>query len=109
MNQKVNNTDFGLKVSEIDKINKVFASYPEINEVILYGSRAKGNYKPGSDIDLSLKGNKLTHQLLNKISNHIDDLLLPYICELSIYHQIDNPALLAHINRVGKVFYKKKT
>jgi len=72
----------------------------------LYGSRAKGNYKPGSDIDLTLKGIGLDLKLINKISIELDDLLLPYTFDLSIYNAIDDPALIEHIERVGTTFFK---
>lgn len=80
--------------------------FEEIEEAILYGSRAKGNHKSGSDIDLSLKGGKLNLKVLNRISLDLDDLFLPYSIDISIYHQIDNPDLIEHIQRVGKVFYR---
>ena len=99
---------FGLKEETIEKINSVFAKFSEVDKVVLYGSRAKGNYKNGSDIDLSLKGNSLNRDILSKISIEIDDLLLPYIFDLSVYHQLNSPDLLEHINRVGCVFYSKK-
>ena len=107
MGQEIKKLKFGLKEYEIEKINKVFESFPEIDEVLIYGSRAKGNFKEGSDIDMAIKGNRLTQRILNNISILIDDLLLPYICELSIYNRIKNPELTDHINRVGKVLYKK--
>jgi predicted nucleotidyltransferase len=66
-----------------------------------------GNYKPGSDIDLILEGMALTLKQLNIIENELDDLLLPYELDVSIYHQIDNPDLLEHVERVGVVFYTK--
>jgi predicted nucleotidyltransferase len=97
---------FGLKQTTIEKINSVFASYPLIECVILYGSRAKGNYRQGSDIDLTLKGCQLDYNHLVKIATDIDDLLLPYKVDLSLYHLISNPDLIAHINRVGKIFYR---
>ncbi|MCK9293554.1 MAG: nucleotidyltransferase domain-containing protein [Desulfobulbaceae bacterium] len=97
---------YGLKDETVEGIKGVFAKYPEVDEAILYGSRAKGNFRLGSDIDLTLKGEWLNLQLLNKISLAIDDLLLPYHVDLSIYHQIDNPDLIAHIERVGKIFYQ---
>ena len=71
----------------------------------MYGSRAKGNYRPGSDIDLTLKGRGINLEQLNAISNDLDDLLLPYTFDLSIFHHITNRELLGHIERVGKVFY----
>lgn len=96
---------YGLKTEIIAKINSIFAEYEQVQEVILYGSRAKGNYKPGSDIDLTLKGQNLNLKVLNNISLQLDDLMLPYIFDISIYHQINNPDLIDHIKRVGKIFF----
>jgi uncharacterized protein len=98
---------YGLKDETIEKIRGIFANYEEIDEAILYGSRAKGNYRNGSDIDITLKGEKVNLKLLNKISLNIDDLYLPYTFDLSIYRYIKNSDLLNHIERVKKVFYKK--
>ncbi len=99
--------EFGLEEKIITKINNVFKKYPQVFEVILYGSRAKGNFKNGSDVDLVLIGNRLDLSLLYKIRNEIDDLLLPYSFDISILNLITNENLLEHINRVGKIFYRK--
>ena len=104
---------FGLKPETINKIQTVFASFPEIEEAVLYGSRAKGNYKPGSDIDLTLKTSKhIAKQSidlsLTKVSLALDELELPYSIDLSNYKNINNTDLIAHINRVGTTFYKKE-
>ncbi len=99
---------FGLKESVIQRIQNVFAAFPEVDEVVLYGSRAKGNYRPGSDIDLTLKGENLNLSAINKISSQLDDLLLPYTFDLSVYRSIDNLALIDHISRAGVSFYKKE-
>ena len=99
---------FGLKEATIAAINAVFARYPEIERAVLYGSRAKGSHRPGSDIDLTLIGDGVTYLALQRITNEIDDLLLPYTVDLSLHRQIDNPDLLAHIERVGVVFYRKE-
>lgn len=98
---------YGLKQDVIGKIQGVFELFDEVQEVILYGSRAKGNAKPGSDIDLTMKGENLDLKLMNKVSNKLDDLLLPYTIDLSVFYLIDDQDLLDHIERVGKVFYKK--
>lgn len=98
---------FGLKEEVIYQTNKVFKHYSQVSQVIIYGSRAMGNYRNGSDIDLTLKGKDLDLTILNKIDIELDDLLLPYTFDLSIFHHIDNPDLIDHINRVGKVFYTK--
>ncbi len=98
---------FGLKPEVITQINQIFAEYPEISKAILYGSRAKGNYKNGSDIDLTLISDRLNHRQLLQIQNQIDDLLLPYSVDLSIFSSIDNLHLIEHIDRIGVTFYER--
>ena len=100
---------YGLKPEEIAQIQRLLARYPKVEKALLYGSRAKGNHRPDSDIDLSLTGKDLDLSLLLEIENAFDDLLLPYKTDLSIFHKIENPKLLDHINRVGIVFYQKTT
>ncbi len=104
---KVLKMRFGLKSATIMAINGVLAQYPQIEQAIIYGSRAKGNYRIGSDIDLTLVSDELTPQHLNRIATQLDDLLLPYSIDLSLFKQIDNADLVDHIKRVGKVFYQK--
>lgn len=99
------NDRFGLKAKNITKINEIFTFHTEVEQVILYGSRAKGNYNHGSDIDLTIKGKNLNFSKLLKIEMELDDLLLPYKIDLSIFKQIENPALISHIQRIGIVFY----
>jgi uncharacterized protein len=99
---------YGLSESIINKICAVFVKYPQIDQAIIYGSRAKGNFRNGSDIDLTLQSNSLTFPLLNKIANELDELLLPYIIDLSIYNNIADTELLAHIKRAGISFYKRR-
>jgi uncharacterized protein len=101
----VDEEHFGLKQSTIDRINRVFSDYPIIKKVLIYGSRATGCYRNGSDIDLTILGEALTHQHLNRIETQLDDLLLPYSIDLSLFQNIDNPDLIHHINCVGKIFY----
>jgi uncharacterized protein len=99
---------FGLKETTIDKICEVFARFPQVEKAVVYGSRAKGNYKNGSDIDLTLFGGAdLTLQVLYKIMNELDDLLLPYTIDLSIFSDIHDPDVVQHIQRVGMTFYEK--
>lgn len=98
---------FGLSIETIQRIKNVFKMHPEVERVILYGSRALGTYRNGSDIDLTLKGDKLNFHLLSKIDHEIDDLLMPYKCDLSIFSDIQNQALLDHIKRVGITFYQR--
>lgn len=98
---------YGLKEDVIQKICAVFADHGNVREAVLYGSRAKGNYKPGSDIDIVLKGEELNLDTLNSIRLQLDDLLLPYMMDVSLYSHIDNAALLDHIARVGMTLYQR--
>jgi predicted nucleotidyltransferase len=109
MDHDVMGNRFGLNPVTIDKINRIFAAVPEIDRVILYGSRAKGTYRNGSDIDLVIQGESVTLSRLFEIENDLDDLLLPYTIDLSLLHKIDDPALIGHIKRVGAVFYEKRS
>lgn len=96
-----------LDIPETDWINiqKVFKKFTEIEKVWLYGSRAKGNARPYSDIDVALEGEDLSLELINKLSFDLDDLFLPYLFDISILRKIENEDLLAHIQRVGKLIY----
>ncbi|MFH1097069.1 MAG: nucleotidyltransferase domain-containing protein [Candidatus Desantisbacteria bacterium] len=102
------NMKFGLKEKIIEQIKSVFVNYPQVEEVILYGSRAKGSFKNGSDIDITLKGSGLNRLVISKISRDLDDLFLPYSFDLSIFEQISNPDIVDHIKRVGVIFYEKE-
>ena len=99
---------YGLKENHISAINSVFKQYEDVEKAILYGSRAKGNFRNGSDIDLTLIGCDLDIKTLFKIDNDLDELLLPYKFDLSIFSKIENPDLIDHIKRIGIIFYKKK-
>ena len=96
---------YGLSDQVIAKLKEVFKNFSLVKEVILYGSRAKGTYKKGSDIDLVIKGANIDIAYLGKIRNALDDLPLPYIIDLCVFDNIDNTSLLDHIKRVGIVFY----
>jgi len=97
----------GLSQTTLDKLNSVFKQHGAIDLVLIYGSRAKGNYRPGSDIDLTIKGSVLEFAELMQIEDQIDDLFLPYTVDLSQYNQLTNADLIAHIDRVGVVIYDK--
>ncbi|TLU83859.1 MAG: nucleotidyltransferase domain-containing protein [Chlorobium sp.] len=101
---------FGLEESTISQINAVISRYRQVERAVLYGSRAKGNYKEGSDIDLTLiGGDDLDLKVLFRIMDDIDDLLLPYSFDISLFRSITDPDVLDHIDRVGAVLYEKTT
>lgn len=98
---------YGLPDITVAKICGVFARFPAIERATLYGSRAKGNHKPGSDIDLTLHGKNLDASQLGDIAEELDELLLPYTIDLSAYNSLDHAGLRNHINRVGMPFYER--
>ena len=96
---------FGLSKEDTEAILTLLKRHPKITGVILFGSRAKGNFSPGSDIDLALLGKNLCLQDILDLYVELDELYLPYKFDLLIYQQIKSEALLEHIRRVGKVLY----
>ncbi|MBN2065098.1 MAG: nucleotidyltransferase domain-containing protein [Sedimentisphaerales bacterium] len=98
---------FGLAPDVIEQINAVFARYSQIEKVVIYGSRAKGNFKKGSDIDLTMFGSDLSYQFQADLLDELDELYLPYQIDLSVFDKLENVNLKEHIERVGKVFYSR--
>ena len=91
----------------MERIQTVLKNHQFVEQVIIYGSRAKGNYKPYSDIDITLVGPNIDLTLQNKIENDLDDLLLPYKFDVSVYYKILNKDLVDHINRIGKIIFSR--
>ena len=99
---------FGISTDDWSAIIQVFKSEERIQEIVLFGSRAKGNFKPGSDIDLAMKGTELTLTNLIDISAMLDGLDLPYKFDLVLFDRIQEPKLTEHIERVGKTIFNRK-
>ncbi|MCI5160056.1 MAG: nucleotidyltransferase domain-containing protein [Candidatus Electrothrix sp. AUS1_2] len=95
----------GLGNETVAKICAVFARHPAVERAVLYGSRGKGNFKPGSDIDLSLNGAGLSLQDLRVIHDELDELLLPYSIDVLIFDTLRHEKLKEHIERAGVVLY----
>lgn len=100
---------YGLSEDTLARIHEVLAAHAEVEQAVLYGSRAKGNFREGSDIDLCLIGVGISLMLQMQIESELDDLLLPYKIDLSRLHALDNPALIDHIRRVGVMIYETKS
>jgi uncharacterized protein len=98
---------YGLKDSDLQQIVDSFGRFDEITEVVLFGSRAKGNYKTGSDIDLAIKGANISHQTVAQLYDWLnEELPLPYFFDVLHYETIDEPKLKEHIDRVGIVLFR---
>lgn len=99
---------FGLSSATLSKLCSVFQKHSVIESVLIYGSRAKGNYRGGSDIDLTIKGEVIPFYELMQIEDELDDLYLPYQVDLSQYRQLSNIDLVEHIDRVGMSLYESR-
>ena len=98
---------FGLRETDLKQIQSILSTQPEIEEAIIYGSRAKGNYKNGSDVDIVLKGQQLNFNIIAHISFLLnEETLMPYTFDVLNYPTLQNSDLVEHINRIGKVIYK---
>jgi predicted nucleotidyltransferase len=99
----------GIPQRSLDTLYGIFSKYGALKKVILYGSRAMGTYKNGSDIDITLDaGDGFTDLDLSRVCGDLDESDLPYFVDCSILSQIGNPELLEHIARVGKVLYERQ-
>ena len=102
------NMKYGLSDRTLDTINAIFNKCPKVRQAVLYGSRAKGKFRKGSDIDLTLiTDDTFSHTDLLRIANDFDDSDMPYFVDVSIYDKLSNVSLKAHIDRVGKVIFSR--
>jgi predicted nucleotidyltransferase len=96
---------FGLLKNDLYQIVEIMASNKKVKSIILFGSRAKGNFSPGSDIDIALKGNTLDLSDIIDMKVQIDQTSLPYKIDIIIYDRITELMLKNHIDRVGIQIY----
>ena len=99
--------EFGLDERACEMLRSVFARYPEIDEVRIFGSRANGTFRKESDVDLALYGN-VDDKLASRVASELDDLPLPYRFDVHAYPCIRYQPLTDHINRVGRLFFVRE-
>ena len=98
-----------LKKREIDQISKFLVEFSEVDRLILFGSRAMGNAKMGSDLDLAVVGAHVNDRIMSKITDYLENKTnLPYLIDLIHFDKIENPNLLEHITQFGKTIYQRK-
>ncbi|WP_233545718.1 nucleotidyltransferase family protein [Parabacteroides sp. AM08-6] len=105
----IDQTMYGIPASEWELINKIFSRSPHVKEVILFGSRAKGTFKTGSDIDFAIKGTDITKDDISSLVGAFEESVLPYFVDVILYSSIHNEALKEHIDRVGIPVYSSQT
>ncbi|MGV3558270.1 nucleotidyltransferase domain-containing protein [Larkinella arboricola] len=98
---------YGLSDEQVKAITEILARHPRLEQAILFGSRAKNTHRPGSDMDIALKGSGLHFDDLLNVSIALDELWLPIRFDLVLYDRIREPALLEQIDRTGKVLLSK--
>lgn len=98
---------FGLTQKDIKVIREVFQKFPEVEGAVIFGSRAMGNYKRGSDVDLAITG-KQGSKIADKIRGILnEETTLPYLFDIVFYESLESQELKEHIDREGKIFYER--
>lgn len=100
-------SNHGLSTTTLEKVRAVLERFPEVERAVLFGSRAKGTYKSGSDIDLSLEGAALEWRVVGRLYDALDDLLLPFKFSLIVHDKALDSEVAAHIARVGIPLFER--
>ena len=98
---------FGLSSRDLETISKIFSKYSEVKSVVLFGSRALGNYKNSSDIDLVILDENISSSTFSKIKNDLEESTLPYFVDLIMYSNITEPNLINQIQKTGIKFWER--
>ncbi|MEK7729203.1 MAG: nucleotidyltransferase domain-containing protein [candidate division KSB1 bacterium] len=100
---------FGLSQRDTSSIEEALSRFPEIEKAIVFGSRAMGNYKPGSDVDLAIVGAAITPTTVLRLRALLnEDLPLPYFIDVAHYEKIKNAALKQHIDHEGHLLFSRQ-
>lgn len=99
---------FGLTQKQFQLMINTISSFNEIEKVLIFGSRAKGNFRSASDVDLTVFGQKISRTTVNRLSSALDDLPLPFMFDVLDYNQLKNESLKEEIDEQGKVFFERK-
>ncbi|MCR4430981.1 MAG: nucleotidyltransferase domain-containing protein [Tepidanaerobacteraceae bacterium] len=99
---------FGLREFEIEYIVDAIKKFHEIEKAVIFGSRAKGNYKPGSDVDIAVYGEDITFDTVSALHAMLEEKgPLPYFFDIVDYTHLSHEGLKEHIDRVGEVIFEK--
>jgi len=100
--------NFGLRDEDLNNIITATQQFTEIEKAAIFGSRAKGNYKPGSDVDIVIWGNDITFSTLSRLHAILEDESpMPYFFDIVDYSHLSHKELKNHIDRVAIVFFTR--
>ena len=95
--------DFGLTSTELEELNSIIQSFHEIESAIIFGSRAKGTFKPGSDVDIAISGKKIDHSVVTRLSNQLnEETTFPYFFDILDLNTIKSEEMRTHIAQYGR-------
>ena len=97
--------NFGLSDGQLNEIIKIISGFDEIESAILFGSRAINNHKEASDVDIALKGNRVTVEIANKLHSLLEETNIPFFFDVLNYNTINNEKLKSQIDKNGVQFY----
>lgn len=100
---------YGLLPADLEVIVNTLQAYPQIEKALIFGSRAKGNYKPGSDVDIAIVGAGIDQSQVATLSFALnEETFLPYFFDIVHYDTIEEIALKEHLDRVGEVIFQRE-
>ena len=100
---------FGLLDRDLKYIIKALEQHDEIEKAVIFGSRAMGNYKKGSDVDIAIVGENINSRIIYKLEDRLNKVYpLPYFFDIIQYNKLTNENLIKHIDNEGKILYTKK-
>jgi len=103
------NNNFGIYDNSFSEIIKELHKYPPIEKAVIFGSRAMGNYKKGSDIDIAVFGENFTYEMLAKLYSELnEELPIPYFIDVLHFETTENEEIKKHILSEGKIIYTKE-
>jgi predicted nucleotidyltransferase len=101
--------EFGLRQLDLDQIVHILQKFSAVEKALIFGSRAKGNYKKGSDVDIAVMGRCVDHQVVAALSFQLnEESLLPYFFDIVHFDKVKEKELIEHIKRVGKCIYERE-
>jgi len=99
---------YGLKDEYIQTFLEIIAKFDNVEKVALFGSRATGNHKKASDVDIVIFGENVNAALACAIKFEIEEeTIIPYFFDVIAYQVIKNEKLKEHIDKKSIILWNK--